>query len=87
LSYWRSRKKEEVDFVLYGPKGLIAIEVKRSGRFREDDLGGLREFLADYPVAKTYLLYGGSQRLRFGSIDVLPLGEALKDCLALISPS
>jgi hypothetical protein len=50
-------------------------------------LEGLREFLADYPVAKTCLLYGGSQRLRFGSIDVLPLGEALKDCLALISPS
>src|SRR5262245_1045765 len=33
LSYWRSRKKEEVDFVLYGDKGLIAVEVKRSGRF------------------------------------------------------
>ena len=44
------------------------------------------EFRADYPVARTYLLYGGSQRLRFGSIDVLPLEEALKDWLALIKP-
>jgi predicted AAA+ superfamily ATPase len=86
LSYWRSQKKEEVDFVLYGPKGLVAIEVKRSGRFREEDLGGLREFLADYPMAKAYLLYGGSQRLKFGAIEVLPLGEALKRCLAMLTP-
>src|SRR5439155_21377258 len=37
LSYWRNRKEEEVDFVLYGPKDLVAIEVKRSSRLREPD--------------------------------------------------
>lgn len=86
LSYWRSQKKEEVDFVLYGAKGLIGIEVKRSGRFREEDLDVLKEFLADYPVAKAYLLYGGSQRLKFGAIEVLPLGEALKNWPKLLEP-
>jgi predicted AAA+ superfamily ATPase len=87
LSYWRSQKQDEVDFVLYGPKGLIAIEVKRAGRFREQDLAGLRQFHADYPVAKAYLLYGGSQRLKFGPIEVLPLEEAMKEGLALLHPS
>ena len=86
LSYWRSQKKEEVDFVLYGSAGLIAIEVKRAGRFSEQDLSGLREFVTDYPAAKAYLLYGGSQRLKFGTIEVLPLEDALKDWLALIGP-
>jgi hypothetical protein len=49
----------------------------------------LDSFATSLPVRLNVssLLYGGSQRLRFGSIDVLPLGETLKDCLALISPS
>jgi hypothetical protein len=47
---------------------------------------GLREFVADYPVARAYLVYGGSQRLRFGSIEVIPLEESMKNWLALIAP-
>ena len=85
LYYWRSQKKEEVDFVLYGRPGLFAIEVKRSGRFREQDLTSLQEFVADYPIAKGYLLYGGTQRLKFGPIEVIPFEEAMQDWLALIS--
>jgi len=84
LSFWRSHKKEEVDFVVYGPKTFVAIEVKRSSRVREDDLSGLREFLADYPMAKAYLLYAGDQRLKFGPILALPIAEAMKDWTALI---
>jgi predicted AAA+ superfamily ATPase len=84
VSYWRSRKKEEVDFVLYGAGGLIAVEVKRSGRFREQDMSALREFCGDYPMAKGYLLYTGSERLRYGPIDVLPVEEAMKNWLALL---
>jgi len=86
LSYWRSQKKEEVDFVLYGSAGLIAIEVKRAGRFGEQDLLALKAFLADYPTARAYLLYGGRQRLKFETIEVMPLEEALQDWLALIGP-
>jgi hypothetical protein len=79
LPVFRCRAKRKL-----GAKGLVAIEVKRSGRFREEDLGGLREFLADYPIARAYLLHGGAQRLKFGAIEVLPLAEALKDCVTLI---
>jgi len=75
--FWRTFDGKEVDFVLYGERGLHAIEVKRASRFREPDLAGLRAFCADYPEAKACLLYGGRQRYRFGNIDVIPLGEGL----------
>jgi predicted AAA+ superfamily ATPase len=77
LSWWRTRSEQEVDLVAYGPRGLHAFEVKRSARFREADLDGLRLFLADYPEARGHLLYGGTERLRIGEIDVTPLADAL----------
>jgi predicted AAA+ superfamily ATPase len=77
LSYWRTVEGLEADLVAYGPHGLHAFELKRSSRFRETDLGGLRAFCQDYPEARGHLLYGGTVRYRFGSIDVTPLGEAL----------
>jgi uncharacterized protein len=75
---WRTASGAEVDFVLYGDRGFHAFEVKRSSRFRESDLDGLRLFLEDYPEAHGHLFYGGTQRYRFGAIDVVPLGEGLR---------
>lgn len=79
LSYWRTRDGKEVDFVLYGKRGLVAIEVKRSGHFREPDLDALRLFRADYPAARAVLLYGGTRAYAFdgGAVRVLPLRDAL----------
>ena len=34
LSFWRTQTKLEVDFIIYGPRGFWAIEVKRSPKFR-----------------------------------------------------
>ncbi|MBK8576695.1 MAG: DUF4143 domain-containing protein [Elusimicrobia bacterium] len=56
--YWRTADGKEVDFVLYGPRGLLAIEIKRSHRIDRTILSGLNSFLSDYPVAKAYLVYG-----------------------------
>jgi uncharacterized protein len=67
----------EVDFVLYGERGLHAIEVKRSARVKTEDLAGLRLFQRDYPMAKTMLLYGGKERLQLEGIEVLPFTWAL----------
>jgi predicted AAA+ superfamily ATPase len=44
IFFWRTKSGLEVDFVLYGERGLIAIEVKRSPRLDSSDLRGLREF-------------------------------------------
>jgi predicted AAA+ superfamily ATPase len=79
LYFWRTFDGKEVDFVLYGPRGFHAIEVKRTSRFREEDIASLRLFCADYPQARGLLLYGGHQRYRFGTIEVVPLSEGLTE--------
>ncbi|HYD47499.1 MAG TPA: DUF4143 domain-containing protein [Terriglobales bacterium] len=77
LYYWRTRDKKEVDFVLYGERGLSAFEVKRSSHLRDSDLGALKLFASDYPKARCFLLYGGERSYEMDGIQVLPLSKAL----------
>ena len=77
LYFWRTGDDREVDFVMYGERGLHAFEVKRSSRFTERDLDTLRLFCADYPEAQACLFYGGTKHYRFGPIEVMPLGKGL----------
>jgi len=79
LHYWRTPDGDEVDFVLYGEAGLWAIEVKRSGRIRQEDLRGLARFRADYPQARALLLHAGTRRWHESGVDLVPLSEALPD--------
>ncbi len=85
LSFWRTRAGQEVDFVLYGEKGLIAIEVKRSSRYREQDLAALRLFGEDYPMARRFLFYGGDRDYEVDGIRVTPLARALPDLPGILS--
>jgi predicted AAA+ superfamily ATPase len=84
LSYWRTRDQKEIDFVLYGERGLVAIEVTRSARFRDRDLAALKLFAADYPMARGVLLYGGHRSYTIGAIRVLPLASTLPNLADLI---
>ena len=78
MYFWRTVDGVEVDFVLYGERGLHAFEVKRTAVFRESDLAGLRLFCLDYPMARGHFLYGGSKRYSYGAIDVVPFAEGLQ---------
>lgn len=78
LQYFQTPSGHEVDFVLYGPRGIRAFEVKRSSRIMGKMLRGLRVFLREYPQAKAYCLYGGKRRMRDGDIDIIPISDALK---------
>ncbi|MBM3144936.1 MAG: ATP-binding protein [Chloroflexi bacterium] len=78
--YFRTADGVEVDFVLYGPGGIKAIEVKATDRFQENMLASLKTFRADYPEAKLFLLYGGERKMYFEDITVLPIQEA---CLTM----
>jgi len=84
LFYWRTSDGTEVDFVLYGPRGIRAFEVKRSRRYNRRDLTGLRSFKRDYPMAKCFLLYGGDQVRRENGINVLPLEDALVNLASIL---
>ncbi len=77
LHYWRTAGGDEVDFVLYGERGLRAFEVKMAHNVRPDDLRSLLRFRADFPQAKTYLLYLGQRRWHDRGIEVLPFEECV----------
>ena len=81
LYYWRTRAGNEVDFILYGPDGLWAIEVKNASAVRSKDLSGLRAFRKDYPEARAGLLYRGEERLKIDDILCLPCDRFLRDLL------
>jgi predicted AAA+ superfamily ATPase len=77
LSYWRTPTGIEVDFVLYGERGLVAIEVKRAARLRHGDLAGLHAFREEFPGARTLALYTGARAYHEGGVRVLPVADAL----------
>lgn len=79
LHYWRTQTGLEVDFVLYGERGLHAFEVKRAARLRSGDYDGLRAFAADYPMATCTLAYGGTKRFTEGAIEVVPIDALLAE--------
>jgi predicted AAA+ superfamily ATPase len=79
LFFWRTRSGSEVDFVVYGPKGLRAIEVKNSSKVRPEDLRHLKAFREDYPECKSVLLYRGQERLQKDGILCLPCEEFLRE--------
>lgn len=61
LYYWHTRKHQEVDIVLYGKRGVVAIEVKSGDRLRDSDFDNLFLFREDYPMAKLILVHGGKE--------------------------
>ncbi len=78
LFYWRTSNQVEVDFVLYGPRGLVALEIKRSRNISSKDLSGLRAFASDYPGTRLYVLYGGSRTEEIDGIRLIPIEDAFK---------
>jgi len=85
IYYWKTSNDMEVDFVLYGDKGIKAFEVKRTGKVSSSMLRGLKSFLKDYPMARAYFIYGGERRMREGSIEILPMKEALKELASILA--
>ena len=63
LSFWLTRSKVEVDFIVYGESGIYALEVKNSSKIRPEDLRALKSFGEDYPESRRFLLYRGKDRL------------------------
>jgi predicted AAA+ superfamily ATPase len=77
LHYWRTAAGDEVDFVLYGERGLRAFEVKMAQHIRSDDLRGLLRFRGDFPQARAHLLYLGNRRWHDRGVEVLPFTDCV----------
>lgn len=78
IYYWRTVNGVEVDFVFYGKQALLAFEIKHSNMIHSKMLTGLKHFQQDYPIARGYILYMGSQTLYLSNgIIAMPFKEAL----------
>jgi predicted AAA+ superfamily ATPase len=79
LFYWRTQSGVEVDFVVYGPEGLWALEVKNAPKIYPADLRGLKSFQEEFPHSKTLLLYRGQDRLKKDKILCVPCQDFLQN--------
>lgn len=84
IHFWRTQAGEEVDFIIYGPRGFHAFEMKRSATITSKSLKGLKAFGQDYPEAKLHIIFLGKQKEYHGNITVIPLEQALKELPELL---
>ncbi len=75
--FWRTQTKLEVDFIIYGPRGFWAIEVKRSPNLGPDDARALMAFQEEYPEATCLFVVQGKRRESYRGIPVIPIEEFL----------
>jgi len=83
--FWRTSYGTEVDFIAYGPRGMLAFEIKASSHIDKHDLKGLHALQADFPIVKPFLIYGGERREYYGDIQVIPMTQALRELPTLLS--
>lgn len=81
LNFWRTRSGVEVDFIVLGPLGFWAIEVKHSDTIHPSDLNHLNSFADEYPEASLLFLYRGKERMIVKNVLCLPVDEFLKELL------
>lgn len=79
IYFWRTSTGTEVDFILYGPKGLHAFEIKRSSQVQNKSLKGLREFKEDYPEAQLHFIFLGKHKEYHNDINAIPFETALQE--------
>lgn len=77
LSFWRTQTRLEVDFVIYGPRGFWAIEVKRSPNLGPDDVKGLAAFKEEYPEANCLIVTQSNRPDCYRGFPVLPVEQFL----------
>ncbi|MGB7977744.1 MAG: DUF4143 domain-containing protein [Chlamydiales bacterium] len=77
LSFWHTATQLEVDFIIYGPRGFWAIEVKRSAELSPSDVKGLAAFQEEYPEAKCLIVNMGKRKENYRGFPVIPAEEFL----------
>lgn len=84
IHFWRTMAGHEVDFVIYGPQGFHAFEIKRSSQVTSKSLKSLKYFGEEYPEAKLFLIFLGKHKEYHGNITAIPFEEALRELPQLI---
>lgn len=85
LYYFRTASGQEIDFVAYGKHGFHAFEIKLGTVFSPTWTKALQGFGQDYPEAKRYLLYMGTQTHYYKNIVILPFTKALSSLSTILN--
>ncbi|MBI3183053.1 MAG: ATP-binding protein [Myxococcales bacterium] len=78
LSYWRTPSGSEVDFIWSRGGRHVAIEVRASERWREQESRSLKELAASVARVRPIAVYLGSTPLKDERVEVLPLASFLR---------
>ncbi|MGH7856386.1 MAG: DUF4143 domain-containing protein, partial [Candidatus Binatia bacterium] len=79
LSYWRTPSGSEVDFIWSrGGTRTVGIEAKAARRWRSGDGAALAGLAAQGKVRRAFAVYRGSETLRDGPVEVLPVRRFLE---------
>jgi predicted AAA+ superfamily ATPase len=76
LGYWATPSGNEVDFVWWRGREMVAIEAKYGRRYRREYKKGIDALLAG-AKARSYVVYRGAQELEVEGTRVLPLERFL----------
>lgn len=89
VRYWASSEsKTEVDFLLFGDRGIDALEVKSSPKIRPGDYKGLRAIKDLKGLNRRIIVYlGEHRRVTEDGIEILPLAEFDQDLEAGLGPN
>lgn len=81
MSYLRTKDGAEIDLIVERAGSItLCIEIKSATNVRAEQLTNLSKLSADISGSKPVCLYNGKERLKFGSVDVLPWEEGLWEC-------
>jgi len=81
LSYLLTKDGAEVDLIVErAGEAPLCIEFKSGTTVREEQFTTLAKISGDIVGSRAVCLYNGTQRLRFGVVEVLPWQEGLREC-------
>ncbi len=77
IYFWRNNIGNEIDCIIQKTTGLNIFEIKSSKTINNDFLKGLKYFekISGEKNLKQYLIYGGTQNLKFKDINILSWKE------------
>jgi predicted AAA+ superfamily ATPase len=78
LYFFRTHDDVEVDLLFESARGMIAIELKSSPRWRGEYDKGFRRIRAEIPDVRCIGVYTGERRMAHDGVDVYPYAEFLK---------
>ncbi len=77
LEFWRTQRKDEVDFIL--EKGEVIIEVKASVSFKSEYLQGLKKFKSEYKCKRMILICQTSEKRVVDEVEIYPWRNFLEE--------